>query len=250
MLTITGYYNQGNLGDEAFVAVLKEQLADLNPTFTPGKFPTEPTDVLVGGGEFEPWMVKDSNHERIAALGIGLIRDGIGEIRAKWIEKFTDCFVRDARSLQLAQVYNLPAQQGADLALLLKPTKGPHSFADRIVIVPRLDIDPTDTIQRYNPNTVVLAPFHPYDTAPNPICDQFYIPDPNQMLYALQGAREVICWGKLHACVLAQAAQVPHTDLAPDWKTRSFREMVYRYHQEQLLELAQRSVDTIHARFS
>lgn len=229
-LAFTGFYQQSNLGDDAFVSVLADHFP--NAKFTPGKFDGDETHVVVGGGEFEPWMVKDApTHAKLYAIGIGLVRDAVGPERATWLKRCQYVAVRDPASYRLARLWDVPARQGADLAFLLRPSPVPCLRQRRLIVVPRLNTDPWPIVlrltseQRYS--DVAFMPFHPQDDITDVRCYRVvHIDDPRQALNFIAGAQLLVCWGKLHAKVFAASAGTEYVDAAPDVKGMALAEQL------------------------
>jgi len=223
-VTFTGFYGQKNLGDEAFIYVLRDFFPGAK--FTPGKFEGTEKHVVVGGGEFEPWMVQDAPPDaNLYGIGIGLVRDAIGPERASWLRKFKYLAVRESVSYNLSFEWGITSFAGTDLVYLLQ-TKICKELQNKIVVVPRMNVDPWPYLERVDKSKIVFVPFHPYDLETNlngyPV---FQTEDPEEMLGAISLAQKVYCFGKLHPKIFAHRVNVPYFDFMPDVKGLS-REIV------------------------
>jgi len=245
-IVATGFYGQYNLGDEAFCFVLRD--AGIATKFTAGAIAQDATHVIVGGGEFEPWMVRRAPTDaKLYAVGIGLVRDKVGEERASWLRRFEYVAVRTLACQKLASEWGIRSVLRSDLALLLAPnTSYAERFKDRDVIVPRIGV-PIESAPTFG--SPVVIPFWPYDmntTCPYEVFDPKN--DPRVALSALIGAKRVFHYGKLHAKVFAYTAGVEDVDLAPDDKTRAFSEMTNRFSRYALTALARVSIENLRTR--
>lgn len=244
MLAFTGYYHVKNIGDEAFIAVLKQYFPDA--IFTDGKFTGNETDVVVGGGEYDNWMIQNAPpNANLYGLGLGLVRDAVGTERAEYLKKFKYLSVRDYVSNDLAFCWRIPCRLGADLAFLLEP-KTCSELKNKIVVVPKQGVDPWPLLWGLDHSKIVFVPFHPYDLQTDlrnyPVC---VIEDPRIMLGAIAEASLVCCWNKLHPKIFAQNMGVCWSDFSPDVKTLAFQSMCNLYSIRELRTLAKTTINDL-----
>ena len=253
-LVVNGYYGKQNLGDEAFVCVLKDQFPDARFCNHSNPHPTEPQfkgyeeHVIIGGGEFSPWMVAGAPPgAKLYGLSLGLIRDGYDAERIELLRRFTYLSVRDVYSLELALAWGLKAVFSGDLAYLLRPGAADPTFREKFVVIPQRNIAPWPFLEGIPSEKLLFSRFHPQDLEN---IDTRGIPavfadSPTEMLASIATASRVLVWGRLHAKILAHAVGVPWVEFGPDRKSVALAATMTKYSVKELKQSATNAITSI-----
>lgn len=127
-LSVLGWYDHGNVGDEAFKLAFPKVLQGHNLTFSE-RLPDKDADMIIlGGGDvlYPPFTkhLKGKPDVRQRAMSLSLMSNS----DLDYIDKFEKVFVRDYRSLEVAKNYNpvLPREKVTylpDFTFALTPDK-------------------------------------------------------------------------------------------------------------------------------
>lgn len=105
-INVLGWYNHGNVGDEAFKLAFPKVLRGHNLSFIERLSEPDPDMVILGGGDvLYPAFtkhLKEKSHIRQRAMSVSLMTNS----DLTYIDKFEKVFVRDYRSLEVAKNYN------------------------------------------------------------------------------------------------------------------------------------------------